>query len=198
MEEFLAWENLVFFLPLIGAIGYLFLFASGFADGKDMDADHDVHVDHDHDLDHSGALQKVLSVLGIGRVPVSILIMSLGMLWGFTGYACNKLYGDIWFSLEMAAIFGFGGTFLVSLLVSYLVPKVQSFATTNAQLVDKEGTVLHEVTETSGSVRVIDVHGTVLDVPARVRSGESHITIRTKVCLDEYDSGQNVFYVSRS
>jgi membrane protein implicated in regulation of membrane protease activity len=199
MEAFLAWENMIFFMPVVCVLLYIVLFAFGLADGKDLDADGDVngHIDHDHDFEHGGVLQSLLSILGIGRVPLSVVIMSAGLLWGFTGYACNKLYGDVWFSMGVAAVVGLVGTVLVSSIVARLIPKAQSFATNNQQLVSHEGAVLHEVSQTAGTVRVLDKHGHVLDLPARVRQGESSVAAGVKVRLAEYDSGQNVFFVTR-
>ncbi len=200
MEELLRWENLVFLLPLIGTVCYLILFASGLGGGKDIDTDHDLdhHIDHDHDFEHGGILYNLLSVLGIGRVPVSIVFMSMGFIWGFGGYACNRLYGNVSLSLAVACLSALVGTSLISLIVGKLMPKVQSFAVTNQQLVGQVGLVLNEVTPTSGTVRVRDTHGSILDIPARVRTGESNVPKDTRVCLTQFDSAQCAFLISRA
>lgn len=207
MEEFLRWENLVFTLPLIGTLLYLLLIASGLGSSKDLEHDHDFdhdhdldhnHVDHDHDAEHGGFLSNMLNILGIGRVPLSIVIMSMGFLWGFTGYACNQLSQNVTLSLVIAGIAALFGTSLISFSVGKLIPKTQSFSMTNQQLVGQTGLVLDEVTAISGTVRVKDVHGTLLDLPARVRNGESNIGKGTKIALTQYDNGTNAFFVSRA
>lgn len=209
MEEFLRWENLVFFLPLLGSLLYIVMFASGLGASKDLDGDHDLDLDSDldhdldhgqpdfeHDVEHGGFLHNMLAILGVGRVPVSILIMSLGMLWGFAGYACMQLTGNVMYSLAIAGISSLAGTSLIALTVGKLVPKVQTFALSNRELIGHTGSVLDEVTDLAGTVRVTDPHGSILDLPARVRPGEKQIPKGEKVTLVRYESG--AFYVSKA
>src|SRR5438309_3909871 len=62
--------------------------------GAHVDVDHDIDHDVDHDADHDtqaetpGSAQPssiliALSWIGLGKVPVSILLMVLAMTWGF-------------------------------------------------------------------------------------------------------------------
>src|SRR5688572_7655421 len=56
----------------------------------DTDADHDAEHDHDHDASRAGGGSgwfAVLSWLGAGRVPLSIMLMILLLTWGAIGFA---------------------------------------------------------------------------------------------------------------
>src|SRR5438067_3052533 len=63
--------------------------------GNDHDAgDHDADQDGDHDADDGGgpssALLAALAWLGVGKVPVSLLLMILLMTWGAVGFGINQ------------------------------------------------------------------------------------------------------------
>ena len=76
--------------------------ADAHVEGPDHDvhveADHDAHVetdgdgdsDSDHDSESSqGFATAALQWLGVGRVPVSIILMVLLLTWGWIGFICN-------------------------------------------------------------------------------------------------------------
>ena len=54
------------------------------------------------------------------------------------------------------------------------------------------GEVLYEVTPTSGTVRLRDPTGNLLDLDCRIRSGDGVKTAQ-HVVLDEYDAAADVF-----
>src|SRR5688500_2668567 len=102
-EWLMLWWNLIFIVPFGLALLYLGVYAmSGFtfgeaeadfhADAPDMDADAEIAVDADADADgadlHADAGSHVpihiaaMSWLGIGRVPLSLVLMVLLMTWG--------------------------------------------------------------------------------------------------------------------
>ena len=116
-EWLLHWWNLIFLLPFGLALLYLGLYTlSGITFGDadidhGFDADHDLSADHDmgadagHDLDadqdmdaghdaapaagHASGPLAPLSWLGVGRVPLSILLMVLLLTWGVVGFVAN-------------------------------------------------------------------------------------------------------------
>jgi len=97
------WYNLIFYIPLILgiilALGVVLGFADmahGDVDGDveadidgdiDGDADADADSDADQDSDDIGGL-RVLSILGFGKVPVMLVIMT--MLLVFVGKAPDR------------------------------------------------------------------------------------------------------------
>ena len=107
MIDLLQWWNLIFLLPLLCAGLYHLLLAVGaVAPGEDADADVDADVDVDadaaleHGLPHAAldapaahgeaahgdnALHGPLTLLGIGKVPLSIILVSWCYVWAVTG-----------------------------------------------------------------------------------------------------------------
>src|SRR4051812_37822692 len=67
----------------------------------DADTDADAHADVDSDADSEAAATSAtghvsfhlaaMSFLGVGRVPVSMVLMVLLMTWGATGFIANQL-----------------------------------------------------------------------------------------------------------
>ena len=99
--ELLQWYNLVFVLPILAAVLYIGLLASGLGSGGEgeLDVDHDADLGHDFDAAHAhpeaGAhlLGAVLGLLGVGKVPLSILLMSLFLVWGGAGLVFKAVFG---------------------------------------------------------------------------------------------------------
>ncbi len=98
LADLLDWWNLVFVLPI--TLSVLLLLASavgGLGDGDahahaDMDAhaqvDADGHADHDADADHP--LADALKFVGVGVVPISLLLQAFLLLFGVLGLAANR------------------------------------------------------------------------------------------------------------
>jgi hypothetical protein len=225
--QLLDWQYLIFLLPIALGVLYLLLLASGLGGGSeagdaDASVDHDLGMDHgdvgvdqgdiahgdisdahvehagaDHDL-HPGVLGSAVSFLGIGKVPMSILMMSYCFVWGATGMASLNMLGEP--SVTKAIGIAAGASVLITrylaLGIAKLVPSVESYHTPLSTLVGLGGEVLYAITDSSGTVRVHDVETNLRDVPCRVAPGDKSIPAGTKVVLFHYDAAKQVFYVS--
>ncbi len=225
--DLLLWYNLLFELPFFAALMYLCLLASGFVTsehdagieiGHDVDVgadggfDHDVHVEHDlsHDHDYAaehgqdaGALLGVLSFLGVGKVPISILMMSFCFLWGFTGWASNRILKDIsypemfvWMSLGVASFSSIFGTRFLAKLLAKIMPATESYGATSRDFVGQRATARFSITESSGTARLRDQYGTLQDLPCRVAVGEAEIPSGSRLILMRYEE-QSRIYIAR-
>ena len=219
--QLLDWQYLIFLLPIAFGTLYLLLLASGLGGGSesgdaDASAGHDLGMDHgdiahgdlghadaghagaDHDLS-PGLFGMVVSFLGIGKVPMSILMMSYCFVWGAAGIAGLTMLGES--SVTRAIGIAAAGSILVTrylaIGISKLVPSVESYSTPLATLVGLGGEVLYAITDSSGSVRVRDAGDNLRDVPCRVGPGDASIPAGTKVVLFHYDAAKKVFYVSK-
>src|SRR5215213_7428138 len=106
--DLLTWWNLIFLLPALAALLYLVLLATGSVSTGDVDADLDADIDADvdadlaastdaasaHGIEHSPSAEhnqadsrfgEALGFLGVGRVPLSIILITFCFLWGFAG-----------------------------------------------------------------------------------------------------------------
>jgi hypothetical protein len=217
----LDWQNLIFVLPMLAAILYVLLMTVGFfwGGGGDLDAGHDVHVDVGHDVSAGaghdvggaaghdagghgghgsqvGLLGRAFGLLGVGKVPVSILWLSVCFIWGATGLVLNVLLGvgALRQNVLFAALAAVVGARSVAEGLAFLLPREESYHTPKAELVGQVGEVLYEVTRTSGTVRLCDPSGNLLDLDCRVLDGAG-LKAGTRVVLQEYEPTADVFFV---
>ena len=121
--DLLQWWNLVFLLPAVAALLYLLLLALGAlpAEGDHGDIHlepgdahfepglhveiHGTHFEiHPHDViddiphgEHhdTDPFRGALSLIGVGRIPLSLVLMSFLFLWGFFGWAANQFFASV-------------------------------------------------------------------------------------------------------
>lgn len=219
LEWLLGWNNLIFLVPLGLALAYLFAYAlSGWTFGDmdvDFDADADVDVDADFDADadveaeaeahaarpdidadsdvgQSHGLLASLTWLGVGVVPLSIVLMVLMLTFGIVGFATNQLLRDllgvngVWVALPVAVLLSFGITSGVSQLIARYMPMNESSARPMGALVGSRGTVVFAVSPEGGTVSVRDAGGDRYQVAARSRE---FIAAGSEVVLVEYRNG---------
>ena len=164
--ELLQPVYLGFWLPMAAATAYILLMVFGLTGmehhdvdmshdvhlhggvdpGHDIEAGHDVHaghgdLHHGHDVGHHlGLVGQALALLGVGRVPISVLMISLCILFGASGilmlgvldFAPAKAYLG-------AAVVALTGTGLLSELLASLIPKEESYYCLPEALVGCEG-----------------------------------------------------------
>jgi hypothetical protein len=227
MMDLLQWWNLIFLLPLLCAAVYHLLLAVG-AVATESDADADVEADThleaggdgelDHGLEHStladhghhggdhggGALGKALMLLGIGKVPLSIILVSWCYVWGVAGYASNQLLGGlapgqlvVWPSILVAAAAAIVLTRFLAGGLSRVLPKTESYGVYTRDLVGRPAIVRYAITPTFGTAQVYDQHGTLHEVDCRVRPSEEPIPAGAQVALADYDEAKQVFIAVR-
>jgi hypothetical protein len=173
----------------------------------DLGADHDVGVEHDADLGHAegagelqvGVFESLIGFLGVGKVPLTILLMSYCFVWGGTGLIAINVLGQdaAWPAIGIAAAAAVFGTRYLAAGLGRLIPSVETYHTPQRQLVGLRGEVLYEVTETSGVVRVCDDQENLRDVAARVGPGTPPVPAGTAVVLQRYNGATKSFLVER-
>ena len=216
--------NLIFIVPLLLALVYLGLYTfSGWTFGDadvDADVDHDVEHDVDHDVDHdvehdadhdhavgggngSGVL-AVLSFFGLGRVPLSVLLMILLMSWGVIGFAANSyarenlpaLAPHPWvLSVPLAAAGSLLFTKLFAGLVGRYLPTNETYARRRHELLGSVGETVLPTDKTFGMVAVRDNRGELFQHACRLEAGDRTIPKGTKVKLVAYNANERMFYV---
>lgn len=208
--ELLQWQNLFFALPFVGALLYVLLMAlSGV--GADHDIDHDVEVDHDvehggiehdHELEPS-MLMRALSVLGVGRVPISIIVTSLCFTWGTSGWIMNMILHNVfpagiyvWISLVVAFFSSIIFTRLIAIGMSKIMPSTTSFGVKHRDLVGRIAESDTEISDTFGQASLRDDSGVLMRVSCRVKKGADPIPRNTQVVLMYYDKANETFLVN--
>ena len=160
------------------------------------DAGHDGEAGHgDHGL-NIGLFGRIFGLLGIGKVPLSILLLSLCFLWGASGLVLNVLLGVETMPrvILFAALAALIGSRVMTEGLALLLPREESYHTPKEEMVGQVGEVLYEVTQTSGCVRLYDSSGNLQDLDCRNRD-QACIKAGTQVDLQEYDPSADIFFV---
>jgi hypothetical protein len=218
MREFLDYlivsYNVWFTAPLtIVFLLALFRLAMGAMDfgdtDVDTDIDADIDVDADADMDTDTGLQSpsfsdVFGFLNVGRVPLSVVLMSLFATWGIAGLIANALLNVpekpqwVWISYVVAFFCGFLGTRYISVALSKLFPESER-AINDVQLLGLSGRVISgQVTTTFGTARVRVPDGPELTVSCRAKSDEAIPIKGDIVILIDYDRAKRIFDVRKS
>ena len=221
--ELLEWQNLPFILPFVGAVIYLLLLASGMAPDHDHDVDvdadadasvdhgveHAVHEGHGHGHEHehhsSSLGAKFLSILGLGKVPLSFLIMSFCFIWGFSGWASNMVLDPIlrypwiyfWVSLAVASVSTVFLTGELARVLGKVMPSTETYGVREASFVGRIAEVRFRVTAISGTACLYDDYRSLQEVQCRVPSDGEAIPANTRVVLLRYDETERAFIVRR-
>jgi len=175
MEWLLRWETLVFVAPL--AFGVALVAGLAFGVGVEGDADADAEADGELESDAKVHLDAhghgLLGLLGVGRVPLSMLLLTLSILFGATGLAANALlqerlpgvYGLL--SLAAAALVSLVGTVRVASFVARVAPTTETYRVRRQDLVGRVGHAIVELTASDGFAQVKDHEGNVQQVRVR-------------------------------
>ena len=162
------------------------------------DVDHD--VDHDHD---GGGLRKLLvpfTWIGVGRVPLSLVLMNLALVWGVAGLLAMQGLRDamgwaaVWIALPIAGIVALLVASTVSQLMARYMPLSESSARPRSALVGRIGTIVFPTDADSGTA-VVQEEGDRYQVAARAAPGLDRIAAGTEVVLVRYDADRGLFLV---
>ena len=188
----------------------------------DLGAEHDVSADHDasgdasdgdasdqdHDLDSDQGDQvpahvAVMSWLGVGRVPLSLILMVLLLSWGALGFVVNQLaraqFHDNWrmalLSLPVAAVGSLAVTRILTSLMVRFVPLYETNARRRHELLGCVGETLFTVNDKFGLVSVRDEGGELHQVPCHAGANATGIPKGARVQLIAYNARQDSFEV---
>lgn len=231
--DFLAWENVGYLGTFILGLMFLIMSLMGMGEhevGHDIEHDVDHDIDHDvgHETDHDAtakidyvhehgaeahsaaakgddmsAMHFVLNLLGVGRCPLSIIIMCWLFIFSVTGVISNIILKNILFTPYIYGPISYVGAFFISFtltgflarLVGKIMPTNETSVLASEDFVGSIGKVLYEfdseqksfaqffdTNKTLNEVRIINVTG------KKINKGES-------VLLTEYDKKNDIYEV---
>jgi hypothetical protein len=170
----------------------------------DADADHDADTEHDADAGGASPIWAALSFLGVGRVPVSIVLMILLLSWGAIGFAANQLVrekvSETWqvavVSVPLAAIASLLITSMTSRAINRFMPLNVTAAKRRHELLGSTGEVILPIDVKFGMASVRDSDsGDLYQVPCRLENTGDTIPKGARVKLVAYDARESLFYV---
>ncbi|GAB4179898.1 MAG: hypothetical protein Fur005_42330 [Roseiflexaceae bacterium] len=175
---------------------------AGFGDtDTDTDIDADTDADIDADADAEGGFDP-LGALGIGKVPLMLVLIGFLGSFGALGLVLNALVGFLgaypvwgfWLVLVISIIAALPLTGSISKLFARFASR-SSTAISLDQLVGRVGHVVSSnVSSTYGRVAVRDIHGSLHTVFAVIEAGQP-IPEQSEVALIRYDEQQRRFVV---
>jgi hypothetical protein len=196
MEWILAWSHVIFLIPLCFGMMLVFGTAFGMVGDADLELDADLDLDGDidasSDVDHDHAMpeghveslepsltMRALSLLGVGRVPISVVMMTMSFLFGGVGLALCFFFEPVLGAGDIAGILAVSGAFItmfvgtgtVSRVVARLMPTTETYVLGKRALEGRIGKVPHEVTTERGFLLISDVRGDIHEVKCRTREG---------------------------
>jgi membrane protein implicated in regulation of membrane protease activity len=174
----------------------------------DVVIDHDAAVDHGAGAGHDGqpGTLALLAYLGVGKVPLTVLLILLTGAIGLLGWILNSLvqtvfggYPGIFFAAVLPVSLVVSGvvTARVARIIGNALPPISTTATRSEALVGIQGTVISPFVDTRyGMVHVRDRGGTLISVFATcegepIRRGE-------KVVLVRYDPAARTYVVTKA
>lgn len=154
----------------------------------------DIHGDHD-----TSYVSSLLAILGIGKAPISLLMVSGSFLWGAGGLTINRVLGTGAMAVNFvgAGVLCMVGTRLLAEGFARLIPNVQTYHVRRSELAGEVGKALYTIHEKGGIVRVIDPLKTMRDLECRTYEGDTPISAGSDVVLCEYDSLRGIWLVRR-
>jgi hypothetical protein len=151
-----------------------------------------------------GVGHQLLGFFGVGRAPVTLVIGSLMIGWGWAGMAVTDTLQRSFHwppalfvgpALAAAAAGSLATAKLFGELSVRLLPKDESYAIGREGLVGLTGKVVYPVSETGGRVHLFDQYRTLHVKPARVRPGEPPIANGTEVIVASLDLERDTLIV---
>ncbi|MBN1488625.1 MAG: DUF1449 family protein [Phycisphaerae bacterium] len=177
----------------------------------DADADVDTDTDADTDIHHGhadsvGATQAVAQFFGLGRVPISAILMTLFYTVGITGWMAAAILAPRYASerslfltsLAIALVVGLVIMRLVTGLLAKYMPAVLTSALREPQLVGLTGEAKLPINERFGRVMIKDQYGTLHTVNCKVPPGVEPIAKGARIVLTKYLATEHMFYACRA
>ncbi len=218
MDGPFAWQNLIFFIPI--AFGLLMFLGSAF--GADGDHGHDHDASHGHDggkeagkgqqgsnpLEATAAEAQgfsltgsFLDLMGVGRVPLTVVLAVAGLTFGGAGYVGNILIAGAgidtaylaWITIPAAFV---AMTFLtgrIARAINRFMPTTESYNVTKQHLVGQVGTLTLPADAERGLAQVKDAQGNVFSVECRTEGPE--LQNGQEILVIEYVREKDLFLV---
>ncbi|MHB0998007.1 MAG: hypothetical protein ACYC27_02080 [Armatimonadota bacterium] len=163
------------------------------------------HGSHGHSSDtNDDMLSRACWLLGIGEIPITMLIGVFSLCWGVIGLMMNQIFSGtmkfpavyIWPSMGVAFLLAFVITRTMAAIISRLIPNDQTYGVSRLSLVGSMGKTIYTTTDNSGTIDVKDIYGSVHRVQAKTEHGES-IPSSTEVIIIDFDDADKRFIVRK-
>jgi membrane protein implicated in regulation of membrane protease activity len=205
----LAWQNVIFYIPL--AVGLLLILGAAFGvHDHDHDAGHAVGhhgATHDaghhpgHEAGHDSVFARGFMMLGVGRVPLTIVLMIASLYFGGLGIILNTVlasaglapwfYGPISIAGAFVGMVVLGGA--TARLIHRHLPTSETYSITRHDFAGCRGKLLLPADTSSGYAQIKDPEGTVHNIKCRTTAGT--LPKDTAILVVEYEEETRTFVI---
>jgi membrane protein implicated in regulation of membrane protease activity len=140
---------------------------------------------------------RLLSVIGLGRVPMTIIIMTGTLLFGGIGICGNILLGPASFLLSLltASVGSLLLTGFIARVIGRLIPSTETAAIGRDSLCGKVATVTLGGSRGFAMAHILDEHGTLHQIACDTDSGIV-LKAQDKVVVVSHDDATGRFFVA--
>ncbi len=172
--------------------------------GHDTDTNGSSGHEASHIHAHTTTLaHQVFWILGIGRVPITLLAGVFFFCWGVFGMAANQLFEGvlkypalyIWPSMAVTFVASFVLTRSMAAIVGRYLPSVESYGVARFELVGSMGKAVLPTSENTGTVDIKDIYGTIHRVQAKTEQDAEAIPSGAEVMVLDFDEDDKRFVV---
>jgi membrane protein implicated in regulation of membrane protease activity len=223
--DLVAWYGIGYLASLVLGLTFLVVGILGLGhgdahapagDGHDAghDADHGAGHDVAHgdahavagDADAAAAHHALLDFLGIGRCPLSLILMTLCFLFAFFGLASIIILKQLVRSGLLVGLVSYPAALVLAALVTgriarligRFMPTAETYVAGESSLVGSVGKAVYAFSGERGFVQVYDRNNTLQEVRAVCAEPGQAIRAGDDVLLIDYDGKERVFRVQRA
>jgi len=146
---------------------------------------------------------RLFSILGIGKVPLMLVLSIFCLIWGATGVAGNQIFARVlrapalyvWPSMICAFLISYASTSALSQLISRMMPQLETYGTEEELLVGRIARAAYDLGARPGSAFLLDDQQNRIQVRCRTHDG-SVIPGGAELLLLEYDAPSRIFTVA--
>ena len=144
---------------------------------------------------------RVLSIIGVGKTPMTVILTTWCFLFGITGMVTNQflapilkigvIYGSI--SMVIGTLVALALTGRFARLVNRIMPVSESYATDHTNLIGCAGVIELAATADFGRANVRGHNGDLYTVRCKVEEGK--LTAGSKILVVGFDSTTGIYLV---
>lgn len=220
-----SWHNLIYYISiafgLVVGLGSAFGGHGGDTDGDadgdvghdvDGDADHDADAGHDasHSIEVAGQVMPrrasvgrlVLRLLGVGKAPIAVLLMTFFLVYGLIGIILNQLLAKTMsnglglISMSLTFVIALVLTRFIAGAIHRVMPTFETYSVTSKDLVGRMGTLILPADAKKGTAQVHDHEGNIHQIACRT-DGPA-IPKGTSILIVQYVAEGDTYLVERN
>ena len=176
------------------------------SDAAATDAHVDAHADADHNdagsnSSPASAFLYLLNWCGVGRMPLSLVLMIFLLCWGSIGFCAMRIQEggnldrSIAVAVMVAGVIGISVTHFVSSVLGKALFQSGNLSRRRHELLGSLGEALYPIDATFGMVCGRDDRGELFQVACRTEKGQDVVEKGAAVQLVAYTAKERMFYV---